>query len=317
MSSSHNFAFACDGKGGRPLALIEHHPARNFGCIRDVEGPTIWGTFEAQEFADAVEQGLRRRDLAGSAIEQPGLGYGQFYPRIARLGARLRPSDEEPATFRYGGGRARYVSYFTKYHARASEAAHVASLLLYQQFAELIKVVEPAITNRGVYGHAIRQLLILAATDVEAAFRGILQANSYSRPKGGYMNMQDYAKLRPVMRLAEWEVSLAYHEEWGPIAPFGNWNDQNPLSWYDAYHAVKHDREAFLPLATLENAIKAMAAVAIIGWAQFGERLVGIDSVPKSAMFIPTKRPQWNAQETYYGPVDDESPEWQPVNLQL
>ncbi len=104
------------------------------------------------------------------------------------------------------------------------------------------------------------------------------------------------------------------------MSPFVGWSNANPtqtLPWYEDYNAVKHDREGALHMATLSNVLQAMAAVAIMGWAQFGERIVGIESLPLSTLFVPTKRPRWQAIDTYYGPESDDSPDWRVVPITL
>jgi hypothetical protein len=56
--------------------------------------------------------------------------------------------------------------------------------------------------------------------------------------------------------------------------PFRYWSTQDyaPLPWYQAYHAVKHDRENKFNQATLTNVLEAISALATVLIAQYGIR---------------------------------------------
>jgi hypothetical protein len=203
-----------------------------------------------------------------------------------------------------------------RFHESALRNAHVAALSLYDQFEHLLRTVEPSPTNSGTFGHAVRQLLLLAATEVESAWKGVLKANNYERER---TTTNDYVKLADKMKLREWELRLESYDAYPTIRPFADWDPGDPtvsLPWYNSYNSVKHDREGNLHLATMQQAISAMAAVAVMGWAQFGERIIGIDSVPHTARFVPVSRPAWLGDEVYYGPGDSDGA-WTPVRCEM
>lgn len=245
-------------------------------------------------------------------------GYGEYHPRIWRPGARVALYEEQGI---WGAPREEYrrdhESYFSAYHVDPLQASHVASLHLYQLLGDLVRVLEPDRGNATAFGHSLRQLLILACTEVEAGWRGILQENRYP---GSRWSTVDYVKLGAPMRLAEWAVRLAAYPKWGDISPFNGWTSAastSSLPWYDAYNKVKHDREGSLHLASMDNVIMAMAALTIVNWAQFGERVVGIESVPHTVVFAATARPTWGVEEWYVGPNLDSDSRWHPVSLSL
>lgn len=256
-------------------------------------------------YADNPNAGVTLSDRA------PPLAWGEFHPRIAWAGSRVRR--DEQAVLWDGQANRPYRSFFQRHHEREAQAAHVSTLPLYHRLSGLFESVEPHPRNRASYGHAIRHLLILAATEVEASWRAILEANSYRRDR---FTTNDYVKLNPVLRLSEWGVRLAAYPDWPVVTPFLGWTSAEPtrsLPWYDAYNAVKHNREGDLPRATLEHVIGAMASVAILGWAQFGEQLVGMEMVPHTALFLPQQRPQWAPDQVYFGPDNDEP--WKAVPM--
>jgi hypothetical protein len=159
------------------------------------------------------------------------------------------------------------------------------------------------------FGHDIRNLLILACTEVEAHWRGILKANGVQRDN---LNRQDYVKLAPVLRLPEYSISCPNFPWLTPITPFENWGEANtpqkPLAWYDAYNSVKHDRESSFTMATLKNAFQAVSACAIMICAQFGApKYVG----PELRFFEWTNVPNWHPTETYIFPFGTVG--WTPI----
>jgi hypothetical protein len=108
-------------------------------------------------------------------------------------------------------------------------------------------------TNFEAYGHEIRNLLILAATEVEAHWKGVLRANSQRAD-----TTADYVKLLPAMKLNEYAVKLPFYPWLDAVKPFKGWSNSKTtqsLAWYDAYNAVKHDRETEFEKGTLLRAL--------------------------------------------------------------
>jgi hypothetical protein len=173
---------------------------------------------------------------------------------------------------------------------------------LREQLEKIFRTVQPVKSNFQTYGHDIRNLLILAATEVEAYWKGILTANGV--PSG---STNEYVKLLPAMKLNEYAVQLP-HYPWLPVKPFKGWDAARPtksLPWYDAYNAVKHDREADFARGTLLHAIEAVCACAILTAAQFGgtalERRREVN-----AFFDFVEQPKWDLSEWYLRPKPGE-----------
>lgn len=193
-----------------------------------------------------------------------------------------------------------------------------AARILFRKMRAVFEVIEPIRSQATVYGHELRQLLILACTEVESAWRSILVANGYPLDSRSQIGTKDYVKLLKPMKLNNWRVRLLRsHEAW-TLAPFEEWDEDKPtrsLPWYHGYNATKHDREMHLDCATMENVLHAMSAVFVMLVSQFGTENVlgaGLDD------FVIEEIPTTDRRDAYirsfrtdYGP----SPAWRPMPL--
>ena len=154
--------------------------------------------------------------------------------------------------------------------ATAMTQSFVALRLLLTKMQDIFETVEPGPANLQTYGHKIRELLLLAAMEVEASFSAVLKANGYIK---GRFTTNDYVNLLAPMLLDSFSLKLRSYPEFPTATPFLGWTPQYPtksLDWYDAYNQTKHDREECLGEATLARAVQAVAAAAIMFYAQFG-----------------------------------------------
>lgn len=139
----------------------------------------------------------------------------------------------------------------------------------------ICRIVEPTRETLSVHGHAIRNLILLAATEVEMHCRGVLVANG--RDKGKKASTYDYAMLAEPLRLKQYTVLFPGYPDLDAFQPFEHWDvmrTTSTLEWYSAYNAVKHDREEKFRQDRLEHGFAAVAACAILLVAQFGELAV-------------------------------------------
>lgn len=159
---------------------------------------------------------------------------------------------------------------------------------LFEDMKQVFRYVEPTKANWSAFGHEIRQLLILACTEVETQCKAVLRANHYvqqpPKPKPHAppiakprpprdLAMGDYFRLAGPMRLAAWQGTPRRYPELGWIRPFRKWGGSvfSPLPWYSAYNATKHDREIAFSEGTLGNVIEALVAVYVLVVAQYGQ----------------------------------------------
>lgn len=127
--------------------------------------------------------------------------------------------------------------------------------ILIQKFQEILLYVEPSPEGLKTYSHKIRELLILACTELESFFKFYNLGNNEKTP--------DYVKILSLVDLGKHHLSLVGYTNPYECSPFKNWDEQSPtksLPWYDAYNQVKHHKDSSFPLATLENCINAIAA---------------------------------------------------------
>jgi hypothetical protein len=158
--------------------------------------------------------------------------------------------------------------------------------------------IEPTNRNMECYGHKLRNLLIIACTEAEAQWKGILKANGY--PISDRLSTNDYVKLAVPLHLKEYTVTLPAYPDVPPIAPFGSWDKAKPtesLPWYDSYNKTKHDREEHFKSATLLQATSAVVACAVLLVAQFGRRPDWTEEI--GAFFAFERFPTWPDREHY------------------
>lgn len=169
---------------------------------------------------------------------------------------------------------------------------------LREQLERICRVVHPSEKTFTTFGHDIRNLLILASTEVEAHFKGVLKANG-SRAD----STKDYVKLSAAMKLGDYAIDFPFYPWLPPMRPFENWvpsgRPTKDLKWYDAYNAVKHDRETQFELSTLENAFLAVSGVVVMMAAQFGS-VYGLRQRSRLTDFFRLNAaPTWHPSEVY------------------
>jgi hypothetical protein len=217
------------------------------------------------------------------------LSAGAYHPRMAR------PTDADPAESPgWYPGEDRALSVIAK--ARDQLVALTGLL------DEICRTVHPEGSNLEVFGHDIRNLLILAATEVEGHWRGILAANGYVL---GRATTADYIKLSGPMRLGEYALRLPRYPWLGPFAPFKIWcaeRSTKSLPWYHAYNETKHDRDTAFGEASLRNVFEAVCACVIMMLAQFGAGRTLGDSSLLSANYASAEKPAWRPEQVYCNP---------------
>jgi hypothetical protein len=169
--------------------------------------------------------------------------------------------------------------------------------IILDDVAEVFKVVAPHHNQFSVYGHAIRNNIILACTELDARMQSIL-VNNRVEPIGNYFDMKDYLKLKEPLRLGEYQLSFYRYGDLGTFSPFSTWESDEQLFWYQAYNHIKHNREKHFAEAKLFNAINAIMAYAIILIAQYGYRNnLWRETIGK--IIHIDKEPKWDMEDFY------------------
>lgn len=225
---------------------------------------------------------------------------GEFHPRIARNLGLAGP---------IGFNR---TNYFLELYKHEIGSYLRGTAFLWEQANRTLRVIEPTRKHLDVYGHELRHLLILACTEVEEAFVSTLAANGFEAskaPEDRRWNTSHFYNLKDPMRLNEWSIRWPYFPDLDSFQPFADWNmpgSTTSLPWYDAYNKTKHGRSEHLPKASLKHVLNALAAVAILGAAQFGAAPDQIYEGPTFMRFEVVKQPDWTLEEHYFGPFGGE-----------
>ncbi len=230
-----------------------------------------------------------RKGIPQCEFEELRLRPGEYHPRVAR-----RIFGDADGLWRNPDN-----SQETK-NARATAAGQLHALI--EQLEHICRVVHPKAPNFTTYGHEIRNVLILACTEVEAQWKAILKASNGKRD-----NRKDYVKLARPMRLSEYVVALPYYPWMSTIRPFEKWRpkEDDPraeLRWYDTYNAVKHDREQDFQEATLEHAFGALTGFFVMLCAQYGSDFALTGEPASRAFFQLVGAPRWPLCDIYVPP---------------
>jgi len=141
-------------------------------------------------------------------------------------------------------------------------AAEQILKILLDKLDELFLYIEPDQMGLNAYSHKTRELLLLACTEIENAWRQYMYLANLSPSRKDYTT-NDYVKLCQPLFLSQYEVKLKPYKDVQSIMPFYDWSPTKPtesLSWYDSYNKTKHDRTEYFGEATLWNCIQAITA---------------------------------------------------------
>ena len=175
---------------------------------------------------------------------------------------------------------------------------------LFKSIEELFRFYEPSIKNREAFGHRNRELLILLCTEIENAWRSVLNCNLPLNLIRNRYNTGDYIKLKEPLKLDAWKVKLSNYPDYPEICPFESWAESAPtnsIAWYEAYNSVKHDREGAFEKATFKHLLDAAAALHIMQCAQWG-----LEN-RHYTIFDTLAWPQFKIEEQYVCPVEGET----------
>jgi hypothetical protein len=153
----------------------------------------------------------------GYTVESPTLGAGEFYPRIWRTGEGLEQCGDPVLRVEDTSFRATFVNSLEQIEG------------LFDDLLSIFRVVHPAMNNLEAYGGAIRDIIILACTEVEAQWKGVLEANGV-QPSASYFKTSDYVRLLPTMKLEQYAVGLIRYPRIAGTAPFMGGTPTGPRS---------------------------------------------------------------------------------------
>jgi len=308
------------------MLVVEQRDVKSLYCFITVDGNQWSSTNTDAPFA--ISDGVPLKDAVyNQMIGANGANYdswsllplvlrnGDFYPRIYRpyltgTSCRMRRNwksiDVIDELYDPGMGSDPHPIDQSAYGSALSQL-----VTLQLELISIFQVCEPSSNNLDVFGHRIRNLLLVAATEAETQMKGVLVANGVDH-SGRHFNTNDYVRLLGPMHLDEYEVRFPLHPCIPAVNPFENWDSSKPtqsLLWYDAYNSTKHDRESNFDRATLRNAISSVCACVVLTIAQFGRRPEW--SQLTSGFFDIVSFPEWTPDEMYNRDI---STTHQPIN---
>lgn len=186
-------------------------------------------------------------------------------------------------------------------YGREFTTAVVAAESLFKEVGELFRYIEPEHVNYPVYSHKLRELLILLCTEIEANWKAVFDSNFPSKAVSRY-STKDYVLVKEPLKLDGYKACLKDYP-YCDFSPFVNWTDNSPTSslpWYDAYNAVKHDRQGKFNQATFENVLNACAALHILQEAQWGYKLFDLLNYGRYSIYRVEEYPKVPIQEVYF-----------------
>lgn len=189
---------------------------------------------------------------------------------------------------------------------------------LFDEAYRLFSYIQPSPRNDDVFSLKIRQLMLLACTEVETAWKGVLSANSYASRSN--LTTRDYVKLLGPMKLSDWSIRLNFYPDYPAVSPFRGWDAARPtqsLPWYHAYNQVKHDRETNLQEARLKYAIQALAAAYVMNSSQFGPDYLETELRSAHDQIRIVETPEWPCRDQYVPPYPMDGDDWVRVDCPL
>jgi hypothetical protein len=282
-----NHWYVRDRIGGLPRQIwrFDDQTATNISVTNPEMGA---GTFFRADPGENIWNCIRRQTpwldpgVTEGRFHPMTLGPGEFYPRIARPIA-------------IAGSESRLWS-----PSLEAEKIYIASargqlISLTRKLEIICQTVQPSERTLDVYGHEIRNLLILAATEAEMHWRGILVKNGSQDQR---LNSKEYVKLVDPLKLSDYAITFYDFPDLQPIRPFAGWLEADPtrsLGWYDAYHGVKHNREREFERGTLRHTFEAVCGCIALLVAQFGPTVLNVEL----SSLVTLELPSWPIGEMY------------------
>lgn len=150
-----------------------------------------------------------------------------------------------------------------------------AARVIAKDLDRLFDFVEPSNLNLETHSFEILGLFTRVCFEVEANLKGILLANEYSikskRAEPKELRMKHYWKTEQSHYLSRYRILFP---QWSggrrEFRPFEAWAAGNtPLTWFESYNHLKHDRSRGFREANLENLCLSFAGLIALLSSQF------------------------------------------------
>lgn len=187
--------------------------------------------------------------------------------------------------------------------------------ILIELIEKVFKYISPEQKNMETFGNELRNIIILACTEVESLWKDTLLSNNYANKK---LTTKDYVELLSILKLNEYKIKFNFYPDIEEVSPFSNWNTKSTtqsLSWYSDYNAIKHNRLNEFSKATLKNAIESVSAVVIMLIAKYGYTNIYWKTKIENLISI-TEIPDWGFEDYYIPPIWSKGGlKWKEINF--
>lgn len=284
--------------------------------------PLDYSLSDEENIIKANNHFFHRDNFPGIIVCKSDLIQGEHYSNIYRPIFSLRYTKRFPT-------ETDLKVYFplydrTEYISRLNQLA-----IIYHDLSEIFKYIEPEDpkdpkenSNMKVYGHRIRNNIILSCTEIDSMFQNLMLKNGY-KSKEYRFKTNDYIKTKSILKLDQYAIYYLRYPNLPLFSPFINWKNINSNSgisqenntptksiiWYDAYNQIKHDRIKNKKLANLKNAVDAFSAAIILFIAQYGDDEPFWKKELGDEISIYQK-PHFEYNESYLPPISSDSTEW-------
>jgi hypothetical protein len=169
-------------------------------------------------------------------------------------------------------------------------------------------IASPSTSNFDVFGTQFEKIIYFSCVGVESLFNKVLADSGIDTDR---TNTATFVKLKPLLRIDEYALSLVQYPWLPKLEPFFGWTDASPstsLPWFDAYNSLKHSKATNQHRATMRNALSAAAAHYALSYAVFGNQMF-TGYLSEQFFFHFERMPNWQIDELYFPP--DEGGSWQ------
>jgi hypothetical protein len=157
--------------------------------------------------------------------------------------------------------------------------------ILEDKLLDVFKYIEPTKDNLHVHGIKNVELLMLAGVETESSFKQLIKNGQGKENIKHWLNELN----KDVPRTKN--VSLRVMNSDIEVTPFDGIDSipYKPLTWWQSYNKVKHNRFANQKIATLEVAIGSMAGLYVLN-VIIGSLIKTLYPATESNVFVPKDR---------------------------
>jgi len=145
-------------------------------------------------------------------------------------------------------------------------------LLLENELARILRVIEPEASNLKVFGLELARLLVSSCAQFEVVAKLFCAERAAGVGTDG-IDQICAALSTASPRFRDAQAFVLWRTE--RLSPFRDWQPGQTPAWWQAYNKVKHDPALQMPRATLENVLNAVAGLGLLTQEYVGDDCMG------------------------------------------